>query len=268
MPSPIELLLDPISLTVFTLYASLIAWEAIAPARTLPRVRGWRALGLAAFVGYFFLSSYLPLLWAEHLAKLQVLDLSSLGTWGGAIVGLLIYELGVYGWHRTMHASNVLWRVFHQMHHSAERLDTYGAFWFSPADMLGWTVLFSLCLTSVVGLAPSAVTVVLLTATLLSIFQHTNISTPRWLGYIVQRPESHSRHHARGIHTGNFSDLPVFDLLFGTFHNPFEFVAETGFYQGASRRLAEMLSFRDVSYPPPAAASTIDAQCTPETGAR
>jgi len=34
MPSPIDLLLDPISLTVFALYASLIAWEALAPART------------------------------------------------------------------------------------------------------------------------------------------------------------------------------------------------------------------------------------------
>ena len=259
MPSPIDLLLDPISLAVFTLYATLIAWESLAPARPLPRVTGWKALGLGAFAVYFFLSSYLPLLWTEHLARFQLLDLTSLGTWGGAAVGLLIYEAGVYFWHRSMHRSNALWRVFHQMHHSAERLDTYGAFWFSPADMVGWTALSSLCLTLIVGVTPEAATVVLLATTLLSIFQHSNIRTPRWLGYIVQRPASHSRHHARGVHSGNFSDLPIFDIVFGTFHNPRDFAAEAGFYHGASRRVAEMLRFRDVSVPPTRAGAAIEA---------
>ena len=149
-----------------------------------------------------------------------------------------------------MHRSDVLWRTFHQMHHSAERLDTFGAFWFSPLDMIGWTALFSLCLTLGVGLTPEATTLVMYTTTFLSVFQHGNIRTPRWLGYIVQRPESHSRQHARGVHAGNYSDLPVFDLLFGTFHNPQDFAADNGFYQGASTRIAEMLSFRDVSRPP------------------
>lgn len=255
MPSPLELLLDPVSLTVFALYTALIVWEALAPARPLPRVKGWKALGLAAFAGYFLLSSYLPLLWTEQLTRFQLFDLSALGTWGGAAVGLLVYEAGVYVWHRSMHGSDLLWRTFHQMHHSAERLDTYGAFWFSPADMIGWTVLSSLCLTLVVGLTPEAATCVLLATTLLAIFQHTNIRTPRWLGYIVQRPESHSRHHARGVHYGNFSDLPIFDILFGTFHNPHDFATEAGFYHGASRRVAEMLRWRDVSLPPAAVAA-------------
>jgi sterol desaturase/sphingolipid hydroxylase (fatty acid hydroxylase superfamily) len=259
MPSPLDLLLDPTSLTVFALYAALIAWETLAPARALPSVKNWKALGLGAFAVYFFLSSYLPLLWTEHLERFQLFDLTSLGTWAGAVVGLLVYEAGVYVWHRSMHGSGVLWRVFHQMHHSAERLDTYSAFWFSPTDMVGWTVLSSLCLTLIVGLTPGAATVVLLATTLLAIFQHSNIRTPRWLGYIVQRPESHSHHHAREVHYGNFSDLPVFDILFGTFHNPCDFVAETGFYHGASRRIAEMLRFRDVSLPPSASGATTDA---------
>jgi sterol desaturase/sphingolipid hydroxylase (fatty acid hydroxylase superfamily) len=151
------------------------------------------------------------------------------------------------------------------MHHSAERLDTYGAFWFSPADMVGWTVLSSLCLTLLVGLTPEAATVVLLATTLLAIFQHSNIRTPRWLGYIVQRPESHSRHHERGVHYGNFSDLPIFDILFDTFHNPPDFVAETGFYHGASRRLAEMLRFRDVSLAPVATGMTIETTAVAAT---
>lgn len=248
MPSPLELLLDPVSLTVMALYAALIAWEAIAPARPLPVVRGWKLLGLSAFFGYFFVSSYLPLLWSEQLARFQLFDLTGLGMWG-AVVGVLLVEFGIYVWHRTMHGSDRLWRVFHQMHHSAERVDAYGAFWFSPADMVGWTVLGSLALT-LVGLTAEATTAVLLVTTLLAVFQHANVRTPRWLGYLVQRPESHSFHHERGVHARNYSDLPIFDLLFGTFHNPPGFAAANGFYDGASARIVDMLCARDVSTPP------------------
>ena len=74
----------------------------------------------------------------------------------------------------------------------------------------------------------------------------------RWLGYIVQRPESHSIHHGRGVHAFNYSNFPVFDMLFGTFRNAERFEPETGFYDGASTRIGEMLVFRDVSRPPAA----------------
>ncbi|TCK39277.1 sterol desaturase/sphingolipid hydroxylase (fatty acid hydroxylase superfamily) [Paraburkholderia sp. BL8N3] len=248
MPTPVELITDPVSLCVFALYGALVCWEALAPARRLPAVKGWRLRGLFAFMFYFLLSSYLPLAWAEHLASLRLFDLSAAGTWGGAGIGLFVYQALVYGWHRAMHTWGALWRTFHQMHHSAERLDTFGAFWFSPLDMIGWTVLFSLSMT-LAGFTPQAVTLVLLITTFLSVFQHANIRTPRWLGYIVQRPESHSRHHARDLHAGNYGDLPVFDMLFGTFHNPPDFSAEAGFYPGASARIVDMLLFRDVSKP-------------------
>ncbi|KAB2308326.1 sterol desaturase family protein [Betaproteobacteria bacterium SCN2] len=251
MPTPIELLLDPISLAVFALYGGLMLWEALAPGRPLPKVAGWKWRGLAAFGMFFFLSSYLPLVWTEWLVQYQLVNLSPLGTWGGALIGLLVIEAGIYAWHRTMHASPMLWRTFHQMHHSSERLDSYSAFWFSPLDMVGWTVLSSLCLSLMVGITAEAATVVLLSTTFMSIFQHSNIRTPRWLGYIVQRPESHSRHHQRGVHAGNYADLPLYDMLFGTFHNPRDFVPATGFYEGASARVADMLRFRDVSSPRP-----------------
>jgi len=250
MPTPLEVLLDPVSLIILAGYAALIIWEAVAPAAKLPEVKSWRFRGLSAFAVYFYLSTYLPLIWDKYLEPYQLLDLTALGTWGGGIAGILLYELGVYVWHRNMHTNNVLWRGFHQMHHSAERVDTYGAFWFSPLDMIGWTALGSLCLVLIVGITPQAVTVFLLGTTFLGVFQHTNIKTPQWLGYIVQRPESHSLHHQRGLHYHNFSDLPIFDIIFGTFRNPKERVAENGFYDGASRRVREMLLFEDVSKAP------------------
>lgn len=252
-PSPLALLLDPISLASIALFVALIAWEAVAPARALPSVKGWRLRGVLAFFVFFFISSWLPLFWNGLLAQHPLFDLTALGTWKGAAVGLLVYEFGVYVWHRTMHATHWIWRSFHQMHHSAERVDVYGAFWFSPLDMIGWTALFSLCLTLVVGLTPEATTVVLLATNFLSLFQHSNVRTPRWLGYLVQRPESHSRHHERGVHANNYADLPLFDILFGTFHNPRRFAESSGFVDGASDRVVDMLLARDVSRAPSAA---------------
>ncbi|MGE0031409.1 MAG: sterol desaturase family protein [Steroidobacteraceae bacterium] len=250
MPTPLQLLLDPISLTVFAVFGTLVAFEALFPARRLPAVRGWWLKGLAAFAVYFFLSSYLPLFWTEWLIQYQLFDLTSLGTWGGALVGVLLYELGVYIWHRSMHSNDRLWRAFHQMHHSAERLDTFGAFWFSPMDVFGFTAVFSLALTLVVGVTAEAATMTLYVTTFLGVFQHTNIRTPQWLGYLVQRPESHSVHHQRGVHAWNYSDLPLFDLLFGTFRNPRKYAPEQGFYDGASARVGELLLWRDVASAP------------------
>ncbi len=247
MPTPLEILLDPISLMALSMYFGLMAWEALFPARQLPAVKHWKIRGLISFVVYFFLSSYLPLFTDPFLSQYQFFDLTSLGNIGGGILAIVVYEFGVYVWHRAMHKSRVLWRVFHQMHHSAERMDTFGTFYFSIFDMIGFTFLGSICLALLIGVTPQAVTVMLLGTTFLGIFQHTNIKTPRWLGYIIQRPESHTLHHARGIHKHNYSDLPIFDMLFGTFENPKNYEHETGFYDGASAKVLEMLTFQDIN---------------------
>jgi sterol desaturase/sphingolipid hydroxylase (fatty acid hydroxylase superfamily) len=78
-----------------------------------------------------------------------------------------------------MHKNNLLWRVFHQMHHSAERLDTYGAFFFSPFDMIGFTLLGTVCFAFIMGLPAQAITIVLLVTNFLSIFQHAKYQNAR-----------------------------------------------------------------------------------------
>ena len=198
MPTPLEILLDPVSLAVLAIYGALILVEALFPARALRRIPGWHARALVVFVVYFFLSSYLPLIWGDLLAPFRLLDLESVHPLVGALVGVLFFELLVYVWHRAMHKHHWLWRAFHQMHHSAERVDSFGAFYFSPLDIAGFAMLSSLTLT-VVGLPAQSVTWYLYATMFLATFQHTNIRTPQWLGYFVQRPESHSVHHGRGI---------------------------------------------------------------------
>ena len=247
LPTPLEILLDPLSLYVLATYVLLIVWEEIFPARKLPTVKFWRLKGLTFFFLFFFMASYLPIFVDPFLAPYQLLDLSTLGIVPGLAIGLVVYELGIYLYHITMHKYDFLWRTFHQVHHSAERMDAYGALFHSPLDMIGFTIVGSISLTLLIGLSPEVVTILLFIINFMAFFQHANIKTPLWVGYIVQRPESHSIHHGRGIHKYNYADLPLIDMIFGTFKNPSNYQKETGFYNGASNRIWDMLLFKDIS---------------------
>ena len=144
-----------------------------------------------------------------------------------------------------MQINEFLWGVFHQLHHNAERLDGIDAFYFSPLDMIGWALLGSLTTLLLVGVSPEVATLFLLVSFGMAVFQHLNIKTPRIVGYLIQRSESHSVHHERGLHKYNYADLSIFDILFGTFRNPKFFSKERGGYDGASSRVKEMLCCKD-----------------------
>lgn len=246
MKTLLDFLSNPITL-VLSMYIGLWVWESNFPARNLPRVKYWRLRGVSFFILNFVLASVLPLLVDRHLVRFQLVDIGHMNVWLASFLGVFIYQGILYAWHRAMHQSDTLWRVFHQMHHSSERLDIPSAFYTSPMDTIGFTLIGSISFVLLIGLSPQAATVAMLFLTFLSLFQHANIRTPRWIGYVIQRPESHSVHHGRGIHRYNYSDFPVFDMIFGTFRNPKNFRKATGFYEGASSKLTEMLTFRDVS---------------------
>ncbi|MFY0644134.1 MAG: sterol desaturase family protein [Bacteroidia bacterium] len=249
MPNLFQLFTDPISLLFIGIYLLLIAAERFFNSRRLTHIPFWWLKGMLSFLVYFIISSYIPLLIEPQMVKFRVMDLSTLSLGLQITIGLLGYELGAWLYHFSIHKNSFLWRTIHQMHHSAERVDTFGAFFFSPMDMVGWTLLGSVVFAWLMGLSAQATTIAMLVTFILAVFQHSNIRTPRWIGYIIQRPESHTYHHARGIHRCNYSDLPIWDMLFGTFKNPKEFPQEAGFYDGASSRVPEMLSFKLVDQP-------------------
>lgn len=246
-PSLGAVVTDPISIMVYFIFGGLFIWESLFPARKLPKMPYWKLKGLLFFAAYFILTTYIPLLWDGFLASYQLMDLSAWPMAAQLGSGIVLFQLVQYGWHISMHKSDFLFRTSHQMHHSAERLDVPSAFMFSVNDMIGLSLVGSISFTLFMGLSPQAITTIILVLTFLGVFQHANIKTPRWLGFIVQRPESHSLHHAKGVHKYNYADLPIIDMIFGTFKNPRSFEKETGFYLGASNRIWDMLSLKDVT---------------------
>jgi sterol desaturase/sphingolipid hydroxylase (fatty acid hydroxylase superfamily) len=230
------------------MFVAFIVLEALKPARPLPKVRGWRIAGVLGFIVTMGVSATSPLFYVDFARAHRLLDLEWLGTLGGAVLFFILSELVNYWVHRASHA-NPLWRAYHQVHHSAERVDIYGSAYFHPLEIVVGGVFGTAVGTVLLGVSAQAAALATLVAIGMSMFQHTNVRTPSWLGYVIQRPESHSVHHQRGRHGLNYSRIPVIDMLFGTFKNPDYFEPEAGFYPGAWKRIPEMLVGIDVATP-------------------
>jgi sterol desaturase/sphingolipid hydroxylase (fatty acid hydroxylase superfamily) len=99
------------------------------------------------------------------------------------------------------------------------------------------------------GVTPDAAALAGFVAFFCGMFQHLNVRTPQWLGFIIQRPEAHAVHHARGVHAYNYGNFMLWDIVLGTFRNPAKFSEPAGFYEGASAKLGSMLLGRDVGEP-------------------
>lgn len=247
-------ILENLTLALIPLF---IVLDLVHRARRFRTTRFWRLRALAVTVLTVVWTVVVATFWADVFGERTLFDLRGLGAAGGAVVGVLVYELFHYAYHRAAHASDWLWRAGHQMHHSAESLDAFGAFYMHPLDAALFTTLSSLVFFPLLGVSVEAGVIGALFLTFNAMFQHANLRTPRWLGYLIQRPESHAVHHARGIHRHNYSDLPLWDMVFGTFRNPENFEGEVGFALGASSRVGAMLVGKDVS-------GDIDPQAEPD----
>ena len=222
--------------------------EAIIPRETQPRVRFWRLLCIVFFVANAGINIFLPLLIPEAwIASHSLLPGTKLGVGGGFAVGFFAWSFVYYWYHRSEHRFDVMWRGLHQLHHSPARMDVAGFAYSHPFDLIVQTFLQFGVLIGVLGLHPSAAALVGLYAAIAELVQHLNVRTPRWLEWIMQRPEAHQRHHEFGQHAGNYGDWPVWDKLLGTYRAPAAGPLPYGFADGATRRIGAMLACVDVN---------------------
>ncbi len=227
----------------------MIVVEFLVPGRRWPRARGWivRALMLNGVqAAAVFLTG---MTWDRWFPQLRLWDLSDLGTEMGAFVGYLIITFVYYWWHRARHEVPFLWRWFHQVHHSPQRIEIVTSFYKHPLELVANGAISSFILYALIGLNPAAGALAVTLTGLAELFYHWNVSTPYWLGFLIQRPESHCIHHRDGWHRSNYADLPLWDMLFGTFDNPRRYDAACGFGAEREARLPDMLLGRLVGAP-------------------
>ena len=241
---------DLIGFLVLLLYPIVAIVELIRPARRFPTIPKWHALGIGLFVYVGLLSATIVgVLPTEWLAAHSLFDFSGIGLVPGILVGHLLLTLAMYGWHRATHTFDILWRGFHQIHHSPRHINVYVAGVNHPLDLSIYIVLPYAVGILVLGLSPVQATMLSNIAAFNAFLQHANLKTPRWLALFFQRPEAHCIHHQRGVHGYNYSDLPLWDVVFGTFRNPESWEGETGFDPPADQRYGAMLAFVDVNRP-------------------
>jgi len=242
---------DWIAIGVAAMYPAIIVMEHIRPARRFPRIRYWNVgLGIVLFVYIAIINvAVVELLPQDWLAEHSLFHLSGAGVLAGAAIGYLLTTLVMYGWHRAEHRLDFLWRGFHQMHHAPRHLNVYVSGVNHPLDLAIYTAFPFLVGLFVLGVDPLALVIMANLPGVAAFLQHANIRTPRWLAIFFQRPEAHCIHHQRGLHRYNYSDLPLWDVVFGTFRNPSTWEGETGFDEPADHRYLAMLAFVDVNAP-------------------
>jgi sterol desaturase/sphingolipid hydroxylase (fatty acid hydroxylase superfamily) len=218
--------------------------ERLRPAREVPRIRDYVAniaissstlilalpIGIAAGMWSGKLRGLLP--WQP--VSLTFSDLAQVPIAGSALevlamifVPLLLHDVWFYWSHRLEHRIAFLWQL-HQLHHSDTNMNvsTYARDHFLQTGWRAFFSIFTLGLIFDLDLkeAGRAALYSTLFLTFWSMFYHSAIRVQLpWLDRILVTPQVHRIHHsADTAHLNrNFADvLPLFDILFGTFHRP------------------------------------------------
>ncbi len=234
-------------LTVFVALG-LMAWERARPNFPYPPDWAWVArvggLGSVGIVLTLLVGAAIDARVAAPGLLQQDSALTALPDALQGFIGYVCVSFVVYWWHRFRHHSDLLWRLFHQIHHSTHRLEAVTAFYAHPTDFVVNALIVSGVSYGVLGVGLDAAAWTAFWVGVFDLWEHTNIKTPRWLGYLVVRPEMHRVHHEKDRHRSNYG-IPLWDMLFGTFENSARTV-DCGFSPMQERQIGPMLRFKNI----------------------
>ncbi len=185
-------------------------------------------------------------MWVKLLGACSVLHLANIKL--PVLEGFIAWFIGTfffYWWHRLRHV-NGFWQVFHQLHHSPQRIEALTSFYKHPLEILSDSLLSALVMYLLLGVSLEGGLWFNFFAATGEYFYHSNIKSPKWLKYFIQTPELHSVHHELNVHKYNFSDIPLWDKLFGTYKDTDEFAKQCGFPNNNEKKVIKMLLFKDV----------------------
>ena len=230
---------------VITVFLCVFTLEVVAPASKNQCDRRWMFLASGISLFQSLSTIGFGMIFIETFKQISLLELNELNVFLQGLYGFLLTSFIAYWWHRAMHKYDLLWRVFHQLHHSPRRIEALTSFYMHPFDGIAATFLNALCCYLILGLNAYGTAVSLIFAALYNIFIHADLKSPYWLGFVLQRPEMHRVHHKHMHHAQNYG-FAIWDLLFGTFCNPKEYVTTVGFDEKREKRIYDMLRMKDV----------------------
>lgn len=232
---------------MFIVFSICFIIERMAPGWKLPHVKTWPLRVIILNLIQIGIVQLAGISWEVWLSSWSIFSISSnlSPLWAG-LTAYFIATFVFYWWHRWRHQSDFLWLTFHQIHHSPQRLEVITSFYKHPLEMIVNSLIGSLLVYTILGASLEAGAIYTCGTALGEFFYHTNIKTPRWIGFIFQRPEMHRIHHEYNRHKNNYGDIVWWDMMFGTYENPKEFTKTCGFTAEREESLVSMLKFQDV----------------------
>jgi sterol desaturase/sphingolipid hydroxylase (fatty acid hydroxylase superfamily) len=222
--------LDYFVLELLVLALIFVPIEALFPLREQRVLReGWQTDLKHFFVSHagvqvLSFAALIPLqalfAWAVHLDFQEAV--AAQPVWLQVVEIFLAVDLAAYWMHRAFHQVPWLWS-FHAIHHSSLKLDWLAG---SRIHLLDAVVMRAAMFLPVfvLGFAPAPLYVFLAIISFHTVFIHANV---RWrfsyLRWAITTPEYHHWHHTsdeEGIDKNFAVFLPLWDVLFGTAHQP------------------------------------------------
>lgn len=179
---------------------------------------------LVFFVGGI-LWSYVTVFSVEWFNDHQIglFYLVHLPLWLKLLLGVALFDMVSYWFHRLSHITPLLWR-FHRVHHSDTTMDASTNFRGHPIESFLWFGSSNILAAAIFGLDLFTLGLYFFITTILFVLQHANLRFPKWLdksiGLVFTTPNLHKVHHEQDQHytDSNFADIfIIWDRMFGTF---------------------------------------------------
>lgn len=177
------------------------------------------------FIANYFFATFqvfcISWLNSHHVGLLQLVQLPF---WVKLFVGVALFDMTSYWFHRMAHKTPLLWRL-HRVHHSDTSMDSSTFFRGHPLEILVFGNA-GIIAAALFGMDMLSFGVYIFIFTPFAFLEHTNLSFPKWLdktaGWIFVTPNFHKVHHEQDQYytDSNFSDIfIIWDRLFGTFRH-------------------------------------------------
>jgi len=216
--------------TLFKLALVFVPLEGLFPLRAQRVLReGWQTDLKHFFVSHagVQLLSFAALIPAQVLFSWAVrLDfqraVAAQPLWLQFVEIVLTVDFATYWIHRAFHQLPGLWS-FHAIHHSSLKMDWLAGSRIHPFDAV-LTRGAAYLPVFILGFAPPALYAYLAFVSFHAVFIHANVRWRfPWLRWAIATPEYHHWHHTsdeEGLDKNFAQALPLWDLLFGTAHQP------------------------------------------------
>lgn len=230
MPDVLSGQADSIRSMMFVgIFAAMAGWEAIAPLRrtTLTRLVRWSNNLALVLMGNLLLKLLFPLSAVGIAALAQARGWGLLGQvdWPGWLelaLAFAILDLAIYAQHRLFHVVPLLWRL-HRVHHADTAFDVTTALRFHPFE-IALSMAIKLVVIVLIGASADAVLLFEIVLNGAAMFNHGNVTLPRWLERPLRRvivtPDMHRIHHSTLIDETNSNygfNLSWWDRMFSSY---------------------------------------------------